>query len=83
MGFDLSRSDIQSILKDETLIDEVVKKVIEDPDAVSDLAEDLADEISEYLEDDPVIKQKLVNAAIGNPDFRKRVIKDLVDELGD
>ncbi len=83
MEFDLSKADILKLLKDETLVDEVVKKVIEDPDVLADLAEDLAGEIADYLEDDPAIRQKLIDAAIGSPDFRKKVIKELADELGD
>lgn len=83
MGIDLSRSDILKLLKDESLVDEVVKRVVEDPDVLADLAEDLADEIADYLEDDPAIRQKLIDAAIGSADFRKRIIKELADEIGD
>lgn len=83
MGFDISRADIMKVLDDESLVDEVVKKVVDDPDVLADLAEDMADEIADYLEDDPVIRQKLMDAAIKSPDFKKRVIKELVDELGD
>lgn len=83
MGLELSREDIQSVLQDETLVNDVVKKVIEDPEVLADLAEDLADEIAEQLEDDPVIRQKLIDAAIKSPDFKKRVIRELADEFGD
>ncbi len=83
MGLDLSQADIQSVLKDETLVNDVVKKVIEDPEVLADLAEDLADEIAEQLEDDPVIRQKLITAAIKSPDFKNRVIRELADELSD
>lgn len=83
MGFNISRADIMKVLDDESLVDEVVKKVVDDPDVLADLAEDMADEIADYLEDDPAIRQKLMDAAIKNPDFKKRVIKELVDELGD
>lgn len=83
MGFDLSSRDIQKILKDGTLVDEVVKKVVDDPEVLADLAEDIAEEIADYLEDDPTVRQKLIDAAIKSPDFKKRVIKELADELGD
>lgn len=83
MGLDLSKADIQSVLQDETLVNDVVKKVIEDPEVLADLAEDLADEIAEQLEDDPVIRQKLITAAIKSPDFKNRVIRELADELSD
>lgn len=82
MGIEISRADIMKLLDDESLVDEVVNRVVDDPDVIADLAGDIADEISDYLEDDPAIRQKLMDAAIKSPDFKKRVIKELADELG-
>lgn len=83
MGMDISSADVLTLLKDDKLVDEVVKKVVDDPEVLDDLAEDVADKISDYLEDDPAIRQKIINAAIGNADFKKRIVKELVDEIGD
>jgi len=83
MGMDINKADVLNLLQDEKLIDDVVKRVVDDPKVLDDLAEEIADEMSDYLEDDPVIKQKIINAALGNADFKKRVVKELVDEIGD
>ena len=83
MGIDINKADVLKLLQDDKLVDEVVKKVVDDPEVLDGLAEDVADEISDYLEDDPAIRQKIINAALGNADFKKRIIKELVDEIGD
>ncbi len=83
MGMDINKADVLNLLQDEKLIDDVVKKIVDDPEALDDLAEDIADEMSDYLENDPAIKQKIINAALGNNDFKKRIVKELVDKIGD
>jgi hypothetical protein len=83
MGMDINKADVLNLLQDEKLIDDVVKRVVDDPEVLDDLAEEIADEMSDYLEDDPVVKQKIINAALGNADFKKRIVKELVDEIGD
>ena len=83
MGMEINKADILKLLEDEKLVDEVVKKVVEDPEVLDDLAEDIGEEIAEYLEKDPKIRQKNINAALASPDFKKRIIKEVVDEIGD
>ncbi len=83
MGMDINKADVLNLLQDEKFIDDVVKRVVDDPEVLDDLAEEIADEMSDYLEDDPVIKQKIINAALGNADFKKRLVRELVDEIGD
>lgn len=50
---------------------------------VNELAEDIADELSEQMEDDPELRRKIVDAAVANPEFKKRIVKKLVEELSD
>ncbi|MFH1519495.1 MAG: hypothetical protein ABIE75_02870 [Candidatus Omnitrophota bacterium] len=83
MGMDINKTDVLKLLKDDKLVNEVVKKVVDDPEVLDELAEEVAEEMADYLEDDPAIRQKIINAALGSPDFKKRVIKELVDEIGD
>ena len=83
MGMDINTADVLKLLQDKKLIDAVVEKVVDDPEVLDELAEEVADEIADYLEDDPAIRQRIINAAIASPDFKKRVIKELVDEIGD
>jgi len=83
MGMDISKADVQKLLQNDKLVDEVVKKVVEDPEVLKDLAEEVAEQISDYIEDDPVIKQKVINAALASPGFKQRVIKELAEGLND
>lgn len=83
MGTDHNKADIMKLLEDEKLVDEVVKKIVEDPEVLDDLAEDIGEEIAEYLEKDPKIRQKIINAALASPDSKKRIVKEVVDEIGD
>lgn len=83
MDIDITNADVSKLLQDEKLVDEVVKEILEDPEALDDLASKVASEIADNLENDSVIKQKIMDAAMENPDFRKRVVKELVDEIGD
>lgn len=83
MSMDVNTANVMKLLQDEKLVDEVVKKVVDDPEVLDDLAEDIAGEMSGYLEDDPNVRQKITNAALESPDFRKRIVKELVDEIGD
>lgn len=80
---DINKADVLKLLEDEKLVDEVVKKIVKDPEVLDDLAEDIGEEIAEYLERDPKIRQKIINAALESPDFKKRIIKEIVDEIGD
>ncbi len=80
MGF-LDKADVRELLKDQGLMADVAKAVVEDPEAMDDLAEDIADKLSDELEDDPELKKKIVEAAVASPDFRKRIIRKLVEDL--
>jgi len=83
MGIDMNKADIIKLLQDEKLVDEVVKKIVDDPEVLDELAGDVAEEIADYLEDDPAVRGKIINAAMESPDFKKRIIKELVNEIGD
>ena len=45
------------------------------------LAGDIADKLSDELEDDPEIRQKIIQYAIASPEFKKRVVRKLVEDL--
>ena len=48
MGLNIEKSDVRRLLEDEELAEDVVKAIIDDPDALEELAEDVAEELSEY-----------------------------------
>ena len=81
MGF-LDSSDVRRLLQDGDLKADIAKAVAEDPSALNDLAEDIADELEDELEDDPEFKKQLIDAAMANPEFKQKGVRELVDDLG-
>ena len=80
MGDMIISSKTTTVLaQDDKLLDEVINQTIDDPKAMDDLASDIAEEIA----DNPVFKKKLIAATMGTRNFRKRIIKNLLDELAD
>jgi hypothetical protein len=61
---------------------EIAKAVVEDPETLDSVADDIADKLSDELEDDPAWRQRIVEAAMASPDFKKKIIRKLVDDLG-
>jgi hypothetical protein len=81
MGYEVSRADARKLLEDKKFMDEVVRGALADPEVLEDLAESVADEISEVIEEDPTFSQKIIEAVKGDPGFRKHLVKALIDEL--
>ncbi len=79
----ISAVDVLRLMQDEKLIDAVIAEILDDPEALSEVAEDIADELSDLLEDDPTFKRKLFAAAMGEGDFKKRIVKNMVREMAD
>ena len=83
MGNLISATDAVNLMQDKELISEVINQVVEDPEIMADLAEDMADDLSDLLEDDPDFKKQLFKAAMGTADFKKRIVNELINEIGD
>ncbi len=83
MGIDVNESDVRQLLQDPALVEEIARGVMEDPDALGELAEDIADELSDVLEDDPAFRAKIIQSAMGNKTFKDRLVKKLVEEMSD
>ena len=83
MGDLISKTDVVGLLQDEELLAEIIKQVIDDPKVLSGLAEDMAEELADLLEDDGNFRKKLLQAAMDTPDFKKKIIKELINEIGD
>ncbi|MDA2916833.1 hypothetical protein MYX64_08355 [Nitrospinae bacterium AH_259_B05_G02_I21] len=64
-------------------MDEVVKEALADPEMVEELAEDLADEISGMIVDDPRYTQKFIQVAKNGTGFKILVVKAISEELID
>ncbi len=83
MGIDVSKVDVRKMLEDNSFMDKVVKETVADPKILEGLAEDLADEISEVIEDDPRYTQSIIAAAKKDAGFKRMVVKALTEELVD
>ncbi len=83
MGIDVNANDVRQLLQDPALVEEIAKGVMEDSEALGDLAEDIADELSDVLEDDPEFRAKIIQSAMGNKTFKDQLVKKLVEEIGD
>ena len=82
MGF-VEESDVRQLLTDETLVDDIIAALVNDPNVLQELAEDVADELEDLLEEDPTFRKKIVDEAISNPEFKKSVIQQLITEMAD
>ena len=80
MGF-ITDSDVQKLMEDKELMTEVAKAIVEDPEAMDNLADDIGDKLEDELEDNPELRRQIVDAAVVNPDFKKRIVMKLADEL--
>ena len=80
---EIDKSDVRKLLQNPELVEEIAKGVMDDPAALDELAEDIADELSDVLEDDPDFRAKIIQSAMGNEAFKNRLVKKLVAEFGD
>ena len=80
MGF-ITDSDVKQLAENKELMAEVAKMLVEDPEAMDDLADDIADKLEDELEDSPELRRQIVDAAVANPEFKKRIVKKLAEEL--
>ena len=77
----IKEGDVGKLLQDPALMDDLVKALVEDSDTMNTLADDIADKLQDALEEDPSMRKRVVEAAIGNPVFKQKIITKLVDEL--
>jgi 3-methyladenine DNA glycosylase AlkC len=83
MGFDFEDSEVHKLLQDPNLVKDITEAVLADPAALNELAEDIADELSDVLEDDPEFKSQIIQAAMANDTFKKRLMIKLAKEVAD
>ncbi len=81
--FEVTEYEIVTLLEDEEFVNEVIERALASPEVVDDLAEDLASSLSDVFEDDPRIQRQLLTKALEGDGFKRRVIQQLIEELGD
>ena len=79
----LTTSEISTFLQDEEFTNGVIKRAVASPEVIENLAEEIADELSDFMEDDPQFRNRLVTEALKRDDFRQQVIDKLVEEIND
>ena len=81
MSIEVDKNEVRKLLEDPALVEEIAKGVMEDPEALGNLAEEIADELSVVLKDDPDFRAKIIQSAMGNKTFRDRLVKKLAEEM--
>ena len=77
----IQESDVGKLMQDTALMDEIVAGLVQDSNTMDQLAEDIAGQVQDALEDDSDMRQRLLAAAVSNDVFKKKLISKLIDEL--
>ena len=67
----IQESDVGRLLQDPGLMEELTRAMVEDPETMTSLADDIADKLQDALEDDPDMRKRIVEAAVANPAFKE------------
>ncbi len=76
-------NDVKPLLEDKGFLDEVLEAALSDPDVLSEITEDIAEELGGALEDDPTFRKRLVMAALQKDNVKKLLVRQLLQELTD
>ena len=77
----IQEADVGRLLNDEKLMDQVVSGLVEDSATMDTLADDIADKVQDALEGDTEWRHRLIDAAISNEAFKRRLVDKLISEL--
>lgn len=64
-----------------TLLKDILPSVLEDYKFKEEILKEIVEEVSDLLEDDPVLRGKVIKAALQKPEFRSRVANYVAKEL--
>lgn len=64
-----------------TLLKDILPSVLEDYKVKEEILKKVAEEVSDLLEDDPILRGKVLKAALQKPEFRSRVANYVAKEL--
>ena len=77
----IKEGDVGRLLQEPALMDDVVKGLVEDSKTMETLADDIADKLQDALEEDPDMRRRLVDAAVTNEVFKRKIINKLIEDL--
>ena len=64
-----------------TLLKDILPSVLGDYKVKEEILKEVVEEVSDLLEDDPVLRGKVIKAALQKPEFRSRVANYVAKEL--
>lgn len=82
MGFDVSTANVMDLLKNKKMMDTVIKKALDDPEVMDNLADSIVDKLSDVIENNPQLTTQLIEEVMKDDSMKKRIIKKLADDLG-
>jgi hypothetical protein len=77
----IQESDVTGLLTDGQFLKDLAAAVAVDPAGMDDLAKEVADKLSDALEDDPIVRRQILQAAVASPEFKRRVIQKVLEEM--
>ena len=80
MGF-IQETDVQRLMQNQDWMTEVARALVEDPATMEQLADDIADKLGDELDNNPEMRKQIVDAAVGSPEFKKKVVAKLAEDL--
>lgn len=78
----IEKTEAQKLLQDEALMDEIITAMLEDPDTIKDLASDVADKLSNSVEESLEFQDKMIISARADKNFEEKVIKEIIGNMG-
>lgn len=79
----IQEADARQMLDNNGIVDEIVAALVSEETVFQELADDVAEELEDILEDDPTFRNKIVEAATSNPEFKESVITHVVAQMAD
>ena len=78
----VKENDVKRLMGDAEFMSEIAGALAQDPQTMDDLADEIAGKIQDELEDNEEWRSTLVSAAMSSPEFKKKVVSKLAEELG-
>jgi len=64
------------------LIHDTIRRIIENPEVIQELVDNVADEMADLLEEDQEIKRKIMAVIPEDTSFQKSVLCEVVSKIG-
>ena len=79
----IEASDISGLMQNPELMADIAKAVTESPGVMDAMADNVAGELEEDIQNYPELKKQIIDAVMANPQFKNRLVSKIVEELED